>query len=102
MFTGIFVNLVRVLPIYGDSQAGARSLEIVVRLGPRSRPKLLLVMPFGHHVVATCDSLAVETAHRGCLFWTRLMRRRVIRENENVFAIVVIEIVANPLLFHQP
>ena len=88
------------MPAARDRQTAAGRLEVIVRLGPLTRPELLLILPLGHHVLID-DASAAEIVTGGLLVRARFVRRRVVRQNQRVLAILVLEIVADALFFHQ-
>ena len=100
ILTGVFVNLVGIFAVYGDGEAGAGSFEIVVGLGPGSSAKLLLIVPLGNLILID-DGSAAEIIAGGLLARARLVRGRIIREDEDMFAVLVFEVVIDAFFFHQ-
>src|SRR5262249_19971018 len=101
ILAGILVNLVRVFAVNGNCKARARSLEVVIRLRPGSRTELFLVMPLRNDVLIY-DSAAPEIVAGGFLFRTRIVSCGIVRENEDMFAILMFEVIADAFFFHQP
>src|SRR5206468_9887702 len=100
IFTGELVNLVTVLSVYTDRQAGARRLEVIIRLRPRAWPELLLIIPFGNHIVVR--AVPATGIIMGCwLTRARIMRGRIIGKDEYMLIFLVLEVIADTLLFHQ-
>ena len=100
VLAGIFVNLVGILAAGGDREAGAGGLEVIVRLGPLTGPELLLVLPFGYHILID-DASAAKVVAGGFLVRARLVRGRIVGQNERVLAILLLEVVTDAFFFHQ-
>src|SRR5262249_43079669 len=62
----VLINLVWVCPVDCDGQARTGSLKSVIGLGPGSRAKLLLMVPFRNHIVIK-DRGGLKIASRGFL-----------------------------------
>src|SRR5215467_3226728 len=101
MFSRIFIDLERIFAIYRDREAGAGSLEVVVRLSPRPRPHFLMMMPFGHDVLVG-DVSPAKIIAGSLLVWARLVRCWIVGQNQRVLAVLVVEIVVDSLFLHQP
>src|SRR5262245_4106609 len=50
VLTGVLVNLVRIIAVDRNCQAGAWRFEVVIGLGPCSGPELFLMVPFSNHI----------------------------------------------------
>src|SRR6185369_13943709 len=100
ILAGILVNLVGILTVHRNSQAGAGSLEVIVGLGPGSGPEGFFRVPLGNHVLVGHRS-AAEIVAGGFLAGASFVGGGVVCEYEDMLTLLMFEIVVNAFFFHQ-